>query len=44
MIIIAESLEDAGDAAAVRRINRIATKQLRMIVVGADDWRSESGG
>ncbi|MFN8071539.1 MAG: TetR family transcriptional regulator [Mycobacterium sp.] len=44
MIIIAESLEDAGDAAAVQEINRIATKQLRMIVVGADDWRSESGG
>ena len=28
MIIIAESLEDAGDAAAVQEINRIATKQL----------------
>ncbi len=43
MIIIAESLEDAGDAAAVEEINRIATKQLRMIVVGVDDWRSDSG-
>lgn len=43
MIIIAESLEDATDAAAVEEINRIATKQLRMIVVGVDDWRSDGG-
>lgn len=41
MIIIAESLEDATDAAGVEEITRIATKQLRMIVVGVDDWRSD---
>lgn len=41
MIIIAEALEDAGDAATVDEITRTATKQLRMIVVGVDDWRSE---
>lgn len=43
MIIIAEALEDANDPAAVEEITRIATKQLRMIVVGVDDWRSEDG-
>lgn len=41
MIIIAEALEDAGDATTVDEITRTATKQLRMIVVGVDDWRSE---
>jgi hypothetical protein len=41
MIIIAEALEDAGDAAAVEEITRTATKQLRMIVVGVTGWRSD---
>ncbi len=40
MIIIAEALEDAADAAAVDEITRTATKQLRMIVVGTTNWRS----
>lgn len=40
MIIIAESLEDASDSAAVDDITRTAVRQLRMIVVGVDDWRS----
>lgn len=43
MITIAEALEDAADAAAVEEITRTATKQLRMIVVGVDDWRSDRG-
>lgn len=41
MIIIAEALEDAADAAAVDEITRTATKQLRMIVVGVTAWRSD---
>ena len=41
MIIIAESLEDAPDAAAVQEITRTAAKQLRMIVIGAANWRSD---
>ena len=41
MIIIAEALEDAGDAASVDEITRTATKQLRMIVLGVAGWRSE---
>ena len=40
MIIIAEALEDATDAAAVEEITRTATKQLRMIAVGIDGWRA----
>lgn len=44
MIIIAEALEDATDAAAVDEITRTATKQLRMIVVGIAEWRSDPGG
>ena len=40
MIIIAETLEDAGDGAAVTEITRTAVKQLRMIVVGVAGWRS----
>ena len=40
MIIIAEALEDAPDAAAVQEITRDAVKQLRMIVVGVPGWRS----
>ena len=38
MIIIAESLEDAPDSAAVEEITRAATKQLTMIAVGATNW------
>ncbi len=41
MIIIAEALEDAPDAAAVEEITRTAVKQLRMIVLGVAGWRSE---
>lgn len=41
MIIIAEALEDAPDVAAVDEITRMATKQLRMIVVGVTSWRSD---
>lgn len=41
MIIIAENLEEAADAAAVQEITRTAGKQLRMILVGVDGWRSE---
>lgn len=41
MIIIAEALEDASDAAAVQEITRTAVKQLRMILVGISGWRSE---
>jgi AcrR family transcriptional regulator len=41
MIIIAENLEEAPDAAAVQEITRTAGKQLRMILVGVAGWRSE---
>lgn len=41
MIIIAESLEDAIDPAAVAEITRTAVKQLRMIVLGVGGWRSD---
>lgn len=41
MIIIAESLEDATDPAAVAEITRTAVKQLRMIVLGVGGWRSD---
>jgi len=43
MIIIAEALEDATDAAAVEEIKRTAVKQLRMIAVGMAGWRSSQG-
>lgn len=43
MIIIAEALEDAPDAAAVQEIKRTAVKQLRMIAVGMAGWRSTPG-
>ena len=43
MIIIAESLDDAADAAAVEEIKRTAVKQLRMIAVGVTGWRSTTG-
>ena len=39
MILIADALEDA-DQAAVDDITHTAAKQLRMIVVGAEGWRS----
>ncbi len=40
MIIIAEAIEDAPDAAALDEIKRTAVKQLRMITVGFTGWRS----
>jgi AcrR family transcriptional regulator len=40
MIVVAEAIEDAPDAAAQEEIKRIAVKQLRMIVVGLAAWRS----
>jgi hypothetical protein len=40
MIVIAEAIEDANDAAAIDEIKRIAIKQLRMIAVGVSGWRS----
>ena len=43
MIIIAEAIEDAPDAAALDEIKRTAVKQLRMITVGVSGWRSDSG-
>ena len=42
MIVIAEAIEDAPDAAAVDEITRTAVKQLRMITVGVAGWRSET--
>jgi AcrR family transcriptional regulator len=42
MIVIAEAVEDAHDAAALEEIKRVAVKQLRMIVVGVAGWRSSS--
>jgi hypothetical protein len=41
MIVIAEAIEDAQDAAAQEEIRRMAVKQLRMIVVGVAGWRSD---
>ena len=41
MIIIAEAIEEANDAAALEDIQRTAVKQLRMISVGVAGWRSE---
>lgn len=40
MILIAEAIEDAQDAAALADIKRIAVKQLRMIAIGVSGWRS----
>jgi AcrR family transcriptional regulator len=40
MIVIAEAIEDTQDAEAIGEIKRVATKQLRMIAVGASGWRS----
>jgi len=41
MIIIAEAIEDAPDAAALEEIKRTAVKQLRMIAVGVAGWKSK---
>ncbi|MBI3692785.1 MAG: TetR family transcriptional regulator, partial [Mycolicibacterium aromaticivorans] len=38
MIIIAEAIEDAHDAAALDEIKRTAVKQLRMITIGVNAW------
>lgn len=40
MIVIAESLEDGPDPAAIEEIRRTAIKQLRMITVGVAGWQS----
>jgi AcrR family transcriptional regulator len=40
MILIAEQIEDAQNAAALEEIKRTAVKQLRMITVGVTGWRS----
>jgi AcrR family transcriptional regulator len=40
MILIAEAIEDAADAATLEEIKRTAVKQLRMIVVGISGWRT----
>jgi AcrR family transcriptional regulator len=40
MIITAEALEDATDAAALAEIKRTAVKQLTMVAVGVAGWRS----
>jgi AcrR family transcriptional regulator len=43
MIVIAEAIEDAPDAATVEEITRTAVRQLRMITVGVAGWRSTPG-
>jgi len=43
MIVIAEAIEDAPDAATVEEITRTAVRQLRMITVGVAGWRSDQG-
>jgi AcrR family transcriptional regulator len=40
MIVIAEAIEDAQGAEAIEEIRRTAVKQLRMIVIGVNGWRS----
>ncbi|MGO8963635.1 TetR family transcriptional regulator [Mycobacterium sp.] len=40
MIVIAEALEDAQGAEAIDDIRRTAVKQLRLIVIGVNGWRS----
>jgi AcrR family transcriptional regulator len=44
MIIIAEAIEDATDAAALEQIKHTAIKQLRLIIVGVAGWRSTGAG
>ncbi len=41
MISIAEAIDDATDDAAIDEIRRTATKQLKMIIVGVANWRSQ---
>jgi AcrR family transcriptional regulator len=43
MIVIAEAIEDAPDAATVEEITSTAVRQLRMITVGVAGWRSDQG-
>ena len=40
MIVIAEALEDAQSPEAIDEIRQTAVKQLRMIVIGINGWRS----
>jgi hypothetical protein len=40
MIVIAEAIEEAPGAEAIEEIRRTAVKQLRMIVIGVNGWRS----
>ena len=40
MIVVAEALEDAQSPEALEEIRRTAVKQLRMIVIGINGWRS----
>ena len=40
MIVVAEALEDAQSPEAIEEIRRTAVKQLRMIVIGINSWRS----
>jgi AcrR family transcriptional regulator len=40
MIVVAEALEDAQSVEAIEEIRRTAVKQLRMIVIGINSWRS----
>ncbi len=40
MIVIAEALEDVQSAEAIEDIRRTAVRQLRMIVIGVNGWRS----
>src|SRR3954447_10954468 len=42
MISIAEAIEDAADATALEDIRQMAVKQLRLIIVGIDGWRSDA--
>jgi AcrR family transcriptional regulator len=42
MIVIAEAIDDAQDAAALVEIKHVAAKQLRMIAVGFAGWHSSS--
>lgn len=41
MISIAEALDDATDDASIDEIRRIAVKQLKMIIIGVANWRSD---
>jgi AcrR family transcriptional regulator len=40
MILVAEALDDAQGADAIEDIRRTAVKQLRLIVIGVNGWRS----